>query len=280
MNSIFRYLKSKLHVLLFLLIEIFCIISIVRNNRYQSAFYFSNTRKVAGKISEVNHSIFDYFGLYEKNEALSNENLSLRRHLKENYVIESRKIFTVNDTVYKQRYEYIPAEVISNTINLQNNYITINRGSSSGIEEGMGVFSPEGVVGRIIKVSENYSIANSILNSNVKIVPKIAEMNKSKGTLYWSGRDPNFIDYKEVNKYEQIKKGYHIVSSPYSKYLPENIPIGIVDKIETKPSDDFYQIKVKLAVDFGKINTVYVVKDLFNAELQRLEDKLKEDNKQ
>ncbi len=276
MNSIFRYLKSKLHVLLFLFLEIFCIIAIIRNNSYQSAFYFSNTRKLSGKVQETNHSIFDYFDLYHKNQALSNENLELRRHLKENYLIESRKVFTVNDSVYKQRYEYIPAEVITNTINQQNNYITINRGSSSGIEEGMGVFCPEGLVGTIIQVSENYSIAKSLLNTTVKIAPKIQEMNLSKGTIHWSGRDPNSIDYLEVNKYEQIKKGYHIVSSPYSNNLPENIPIGTVDKLETKSTDDFYIIKVKLAVNFGKISTVYVVKNLFKKELMELEKKLNE----
>ena len=97
MNSIFRYLKNKLHVLLFLFLEIFCLISIIRSNRYQSAFYFSNTRKVAGKLQEANHSIFDYFDLNHKNQALSNENLRLRRQLKDNYLIESRKVFTVND---------------------------------------------------------------------------------------------------------------------------------------------------------------------------------------
>jgi len=276
MNLIFRYLKNKLHVLLFLFLEIFCLISIIRSNRYQSAFYFSNTRKVAGKLQEANHSIFDYFDLNHKNQALSNENLRLRRQLKDNYLIESRKVFTVNDSVYKQRYEYIPAEVITNTINLQNNYITINRGSSSGLEPGMGVFCPEGVIGRVIEVSENYSIVTSILNSTFKLGCKIDEMKLAKGTIHWSGRDPNFVDYLEVNKYEQIKKGYHIVSSPYSKYLPENIPIGTVDKIETKSTDDFYKIKVKLAVNFGRISTVYVVKNLFNKEVQELEKKLKE----
>ncbi len=274
MNAIFRYLKSKLHVLLFLLLEIFCIIIIIRNNVYQSAFYFSNTRRAAAKVQELNHSIFDYFNLYHKNQALSNENLALRKQLKENYLIESRKVFTVNDSIYKQRYDYIPAEVITNTTNLQNNFITLNRGSSSGIEKGMGVFCPEGVVGTIYDVSENYSIAISVLNSKVKIVPKILEMNLSKGTLYWQGKDPNFIALKEINKYEQIKIGYHIVSSPYSNYMPENIPIGVVDKIEKSPSEDFYKINVKLSVNFGRINTVYVVKNLYKNELEALQNKI------
>jgi rod shape-determining protein MreC len=260
--------------LLFLCIEIFCLVVIIRNNVYQSSFYFSNTRKAAARVQEINHTIFDYFDLYHKNQGLTNENLVLRRQLKENYLIESRKVFSVNDSIYKQRYDYVLAEVITNTTNLQNNFITINRGSNSGIEKGMGVFCPEGVVGTIYDVSENYSIAISVLNSKVKIVPKILEMNLSKGTLYWMGKDPNYITLKEINKYEQIKRGYHIVSSPYSNNLPENIPIGIVDRIETSPSEDFYTINVKLAVNFGKINTVYIVRNLYKNELDELQNKI------
>lgn len=274
MNAIFRYLRSKLHVLLFILLEIFCIIIIVRSNVYQSAYYFSNTRQVAGKVQELNHSLFDYFNLYHKNQSLTNENLRLRKQLKDNYIIESRKVFVVNDTVYKQRYEYIPAEVITNSINLQNNYITINRGTTSGIEKGLWIFCPEGVVGRIVEVSENYSVAQSLLNSNMLIAPKIEEMKLSRGTIQWAGKDPTFVELQKINKYEQIKVGYHIVTSAYLKNLPENIPIGTVHKIETKPSESFYFIKVKLAVDFGKISTVYVVKDLFKKELEELEKKL------
>lgn len=261
-------------MLLFLFLEIFCLTAIIRNNVYQSAFYFSNTRRAAARLQAINHSIFDYFNLYHKNQALTNENLLLRKQLRENYLIESRKVFTVNDSIYKQRYDYILAEVITNTTNLQNNFITINRGSSSGIAKGMGVFCPEGVVGTIYDVSENYSVAISVLNSKVKIVPKILEMNLSKGTLYWLGKDPNFIALKEINKYEQIKKGYHIVSSPYSNNLPENIPIGTVESIKKSVSEDFYDINVRLSVNFGKISTVYVVKNLYKDELDELENKL------
>ena len=279
MNSIFKYLKSKLHVLLFLLLETLCIISIIRFNYYQSSFYYSNTRKLSLRLQEANSTLFDYFGLYNKNEALYNENLELRRKLKTNYVMESKKVFQVNDTVYKQRYKYFPARVILNSTNRQNNYITINRGRSSGIEKGMGVFCPEGVVGTIVEVSDNYSIAESILNiQGFKIVPKISELNDTKGKIIWPGKDPNYLSLEEINKYEQIKVGFHIVTSPYSKNFPEDIPIGVIEKLKTKSSETFYEIKVKSAVNFGKIQTVYIVIDLFKEEIEKLEAELSKKN--
>lgn len=279
MNSIFKYLKSKLHVLLFLLLEILSIISIFKFNTVQSSFYYSNTRKLSMRLHEANSSIFEYFGLYDRNQALYNENLELRRKLKTNYVMESRKQFEVNDTVFKQRYKYFPAQVITNSTNRQNNYITLNRGSSSGIEKGMGVFSPEGVVGTIVEVSDNYSVAESVLNTRgFKIVPKIKELNYTKGTVVWNGRDPNYLSLENINKYEQLKVGYHIVTSPYSKNFPENIPIGTVESLKSRSNETFYDIKLKSAVNFGKIQTVYIVIDLFKDEIERLESELKKKN--
>ncbi len=279
MNSIFKYLKSKFHVLLFLLLEILCVVSIFKFNTYQSSFYYSNTRKLSTQLHEANSSVYDYFGLYKKNQALYNENIELRRKLKTNYVVESKKMFEINDTVFKQRYKYFPAQVITNSTNRQNNFITLNRGSSSGIRKGMGVFCPEGVVGTIEEVSDNYSIAVSVLNTQgFKIVPKIQELNYTKGTLIWSGSDPNYLSLEGINKYESLKIGYHIVTSPYSKNFPENIPLGVVEKIKSKTSETFYEVMVRSAVNFGKIQTVYIVIDLFKDEIDKLEAEITKKN--
>ncbi len=279
MNSIFKYLRSKLHVVLFILLEIFCIVLIVRFNVYHSSFFFSHTRQLTAKVHEVNSSAFDYFGLYAKNQALSNENIELRKMLKSNFMVESKRVIEINDSIFKQRYRYYPAQVVTNSTNKQNNFITINRGRTSGIEKDMGVFSPEGVIGIIIDVSENYSIAASVLNVNgFKISPKILELNYSKGTVTWNGKDPNYLTLDGINKYESLKKGFHIVTSSYSKAFPENIPIGIVESIERPPNKDFFNVKVRSAVNFGKIQTVYIVIDLFKDEIEDLEKKIEREN--
>jgi rod shape-determining protein MreC len=273
MNSILKFIQLKLHVLLFVFLEVLSVVIIVRNNIYQSSYYFNNTRKISAQLHVLNSRFFDYFSLYKKNEALVTENLDLRKQLKSNYVLESKTIFEINDTVYKQRYKYIPAQIITNSTNRSNNYITINKGSASGIEPGLGVFCPEGVVGIVERVSENYSIVVSLLStSKFKIVPKIKELNYTKGSLEWNGKDPSYLDFKGINKYELIKEGHHIVTSPYTKIFPDNIPIGIVSSLSKTESDPFYNIKVKSNVNFGKIQVVYVVFDLFKKEIEQLEN--------
>jgi len=273
MNAIFRFLKSKLHVLLFIFLEIICISSIVKYNFYQESSWFNNTSSLTAKIHEANVSMFEYFGLQQKNEALYNENLALRRQLKDNYLIQPKQEFTINDTIYKQRYDYIPAKVITNSINNANNFITLNRGISSGVEKGMGVYSPSGVIGTVLEVSNNYCIVLSILNIKNQMVPKILEMNNTKGFVDWQGKDPNYLSFNKIPKYEMLKVGYHLVTSSYSNSFPENIPIGTIETLEKSSKESFYKINVKLAVNFGNISDVYIVKDLFKKELEELKNR-------
>ncbi len=278
MNAIFRYLKSKLHLLLFIFLQIICITSIVKYNTVQSAAWFNSTHTISAKLHEANISLFEYFDLYKKNEALFNENIALRRQLKDNYLIQPKQEFTKNDTIYKQRYDYIPAKVVENAINNANNFITLNRGASSGVEKGMGVYSPSGVVGTVLEVSDNYCLVLSVLNIKNQIVPKILEMNSTKGYVEWQGKDPNYLSYNKIPKYEMLKVGYHLVTSSYSNNFPENIPIGKIETLEKSTKESFYKINVKLAVNFGNISDVYIVKNLFKQELEELKnrDKIKE----
>lgn len=279
MNSIFRFLKSKSPILLFIALEIFCVIAIVRSNAYHSAFYFNNTRKIAAKTHELNQSFYKYFDLYKKNQDLFNENIQLRKQLKENFIFESKKLFTFRDSIVKLRYDYLQAQVIYNSINQQKNYMTLNKGKSSGIQRDMWVFSPEGVVGKVEEVSENYCLVASLLNSEILLVPKIKEANFIKGTVSWDGLNPEYAKLDKINKYEALKVGYHLLSNPYSKNLPENIPIGTIAEIKSNSSDPYYQIKIKYAVDFSRVNMCYIAINLFKSELDSLENKIIEKQK-
>jgi cell shape-determining protein MreC len=91
-------------------------------------------------------------------------------------------------------------------------------------------------------------------------------------------RVSNYLKLENINKYEALKVGFHIVTSPYSKNFPENVPIGIIESLKSRTTETFYDIKVKSAVNFGKIQTVYIVIDLFKDEIEKLEAELNKKN--
>ena len=79
----------------------------------------------------------------------------------------------VKDTIFKRKYLYTKAKVINNSTHRQNNYLTLNIGSRNGIENGMGVVGPNGVVGVVKNVSDHYASVVSVLHREAKISVKL-----------------------------------------------------------------------------------------------------------
>ena len=68
-----------------------------------------------------------------------------------------------------RKYRFLEAKVVNNSVSDENNYITIHRGALQGVNENMAVIGPDGIVGKIISVSNNFSLAMSLLNRKSKV---------------------------------------------------------------------------------------------------------------
>lgn len=70
-------------------------------------------------------------------------------------------------------YQIFKANVIKNSLNKADNYITLDRGTTEGIRPEMGVVDANGVVGIVYKTSPHYSLVIPLLNSKSSISCKI-----------------------------------------------------------------------------------------------------------
>ncbi len=71
------------------------------------------------------------------------------------------------DSELLNKFNFVKAEVLDNSVSLTRNYITLNKGSKDGIIEEMGVVGTSGIVGKIKSVSDHFSIASSILHQDL-----------------------------------------------------------------------------------------------------------------
>ncbi len=202
------------------------------------------------------------------------ENAKLRSQLLTSYYQNNLTVNHINDTIYKQQYEYIPAGVVNNSVTKRNNYITLNRGSNHGILPQMGVISESGIVGIVMSVSPNYSTVLSLLNNNCKISAKVKK-NGAFGSLVWDGDDPSIARLLDVNKHVPVATNDLVITSNYSTIFPEGIPIGKIYAHSLDAGDNFHTIKVELFTDFSTVSTVYVIRNLFKEEQQQLEGTIK-----
>lgn len=217
-----------------------------------------------------------YLHLNEDNILLSQENANLRALLKSSHYSNNLITGEVQDTLFEQRYSFIEAKVVNNSIHQKNNFLTINRGSKHGIRRGMGVIASQGVAGIVLHVSEHFATVQSFLNSDTKVSASLVSSH-AFGSLVWgeNNSNPRMAVLKDIPNHIKVAKNEEVVTSGYSLF-PEGIFLGKVIESGLESGDSFLNISVALELDFSSLQYVYVVLDKFSEEKTTLEEVSKE----
>ncbi|MEO5910561.1 MAG: rod shape-determining protein MreC [Pelobium sp.] len=275
MLNLWRFINKYSAFFLLIIYFSISVILLIRNNDFQRASTFNSSNEVIGSIYQQSNKITKYLDLSLVNDSLASENLSLRNELKSTYFDDSLVTKIVKDTINRVQYEYILATVVNKSITSRNNYITINRGSKHGIKKGMGVVGPNGIVGIVWNVSEDFSSIQSILHEDTRITSSI-EGTPYFGPLIWEGKDPTVVTLTDIPNQLNLKPKSRVITSGYSVIFPKGILIGKVLKPGVKGGGSFLDISVKLSTNFYALQYVYVIKNNFRDEQQMLEDTNKE----
>ena len=270
MNKLLQILKRYDYVVVFMVLVVLSLVLMVRSTYYQGSRLTAWTNGIAGDWYRGVNSVSGYFGLKAENDRLAAENALLRAQMAESYISYTDSVFTVNDTVYKQRYTYTEARVIKNSWTQQNNYIMINKGADHGVEPDMAVISPEGIVGIVVSTSRNFATIMPVLHSDSRNSVKVRRTGVS-GSLVWDGIDYRYAQIVDITTAYQINEGDTIITSGQANDFPEGIPVGFVHSAGT----GFYKVRIELATDFNKLDHVYIIDNRFREEQQQLAEATK-----
>lgn len=276
MNKILEFFYKYLSVIIFLVLEILAFLLVVNKNDLQRSVAFRYATTLSAWTYEITNSVTDYFGLAEANKELSEENARL---LTENARYRDLMLCSDSSGVSNQlgivsaRESYLSAKVVYNSVYDLQNYIIIDKGSAQGIEEDMGVFTPQGVVGVVQRVSKNYAVVLPIINPEQVISAKI-KGNNQLGSVKWNGKTPMKAKLYEIPNHVNVVAGDSIVTSGFSAIFPEGIMIGVVDKATNVENTMYCDIDVALTVDFQSLSYVTVAAFTNKNELLNLQKSL------
>ena len=280
MRNIFLFIRRYFNFLFFVVLQVVALSFLFRYNRFHEAAFMGVASEVTGRLNERYNNVEYYFHLKRTNEALAKENERLNNLLLQNFaptdtsskiVVDSIKVDSLEQF---RRYRYYPAKVVEGFVALQTNYIMIQRGSSQGIKKDMGVISPQGIVGRIVNVSENYSTAMILLNRQFKANAKLKKGGE-RGSVEWDGKDPHYVFLRDIPKSATVAPGDTVITSELSSIFPPNIMVGTVNSIINDKSSNFYTLKLRTSTNFFSVFFVYVIEDLHREERQKLKDETK-----
>lgn len=260
MNNLLDFLAKHFHWLVFLLLETVSGVMLFNYNSYQGSVWISTANLVTGKVLSWQSAVEQFFSLTRTNEELTQRNIFLEQQLQ-----KMREEAPTNP----EATTYIPAKVISNSIDRRDNLITIDRGSADGVVPDMGVVSGNGLVGVVYKTSLHYAIVIPVLNSRSRISCSIRGRHYF-GYLTWEGGSPVEAYVEDVPRHAKFQKGEWVETSGYSAIFPKGIAVGKIIGIYNSPDGLSYRLKVHLSTDFACLRDVCVLSDRSFLEQRQL----------
>jgi rod shape-determining protein MreC len=277
MRNLIVFLTRNYFFLLFLILEVVSVLVLVRNNAYQRAQTVNTTSELAGSLYAVRNDMTGYFNLRDQNRMLSEELARLRAQQGGAWLRTTTTALSISDTLYRQRYSFIDAEVVDNTVTRRNNYLVLARGSNQGVREGMGVIGPSGLVGIVRSTSPNFCTVMSLLHKESRISASLKK-DGTFGQLLWEGGDYRTATLKEIPTHVKLNKGDTLVTSGLGNAFPKGLLVGTVLSFQKKAGEKMFTAEVLLATDFRRLQHVSIVSNLMKDELKQLQDKIPADD--
>jgi rod shape-determining protein MreC len=265
-NSLWNNFKEYIVLVVLLIISL---ILLSQNN----ASGIQKVRSIAfGTFASFTSLFTDIFNVSN----LKNENLELRRTNAELMlqVSKLREYGIVNDDLKNllalkdsAKYPLIPATIVSKSLTKSQSTITLNAGKNQSVKVGMPVITDKGLVGIVFSTSDNYSIARTLTNVDLKLTVK-CERTRESAVMKWNGE---WLVMINVPKTFQLKKGDRIVTSEISSIVPFPLPVGLVYEIGNIEKGIFNEVKIQPFVNFEKIENVFILGIVKSKEIDDIE---------
>jgi rod shape-determining protein MreC len=270
MKTLLKYLGDLKEYIIFSFIVLVCLILIFQNENIQVRFMRGAAVSVIGAVQRTFSIIPNVFQLEKENKQLRENNNKLASEVSQLKESRLENIRLKQLLEFKQRTKYgmVTAKIIGKTLIQTRNNITLGAGSKDSVKFGMPVITDKGLVGRIVAVSRNFSIAQILLNKDLRISSK-DQRSRVDGIIVWDGKEK--LQMKNVSKSSNVIEGDVIITSEYSNHFPAGIPVGYVISVGTI-DNLFKKIDVEPFVNFKTLEEVFVLKYLSNQERRELEN--------
>ncbi|MCC8416341.1 MAG: rod shape-determining protein MreC [Rickettsia endosymbiont of Gnoriste bilineata] len=210
----------------------------------------------------IHENVFKQINLITQNfiylRDLARENIELQlevarlRSLQSDiYLIQSenRELKQLLSVIEEEQYSYVSAKLLSVSLNPFSKTALLSVGAKHGVAIDQIVTNSEGLVGRVIQVSNNYSKIILVNDVNSRI-PITTTSSKAKGIMSGYGNGSKIL---YLPKNHLVQKGEKVITSGYGNIYPYGITVGYVNKANSE------NVLVKPIVDLSKTKFVSIL---------------------
>ncbi len=267
MYRLILFFRKYYPVLLFILLEAAAISYYAHATAYSRATLLAASNRLTAGLHESFAATGDYFSLRRDNLRLLDRIARLETEREAG--VTTADSLAVDSLIAASPYYFTTARVISNSIARQENFFVIDKGLRNGIEENMGVLTPDGAVaGYVRQCSDKYAVCVSVLNRAFSLGGRFLH-NEYFGSVGWDGIDPRFVTLTDIPRYAEVAAGDTVVSA-YSLRFPPDRFIGTVAAVTPSEDGTTHTIRLKLGARMHALSHVVLVRFADYEELDQL----------
>lgn len=202
-----------------------------------------------------------YSDITEKKSTLSSlkeENVQLQTQLHFFKTLEEENAYFRKMLNFKERSSFAleSCEVLQADPSFTYKNIRIDRGSSDGVEYGMGVISKDGIVGMVIRTTSHFADVLLLTdpNSNVDV---IVARNRRRGML--QGGLEKLMRFKYLEGGSDLFIGDQIITSGLTGAFPAGIPVGTVTSIKFRADNSTQVIEVEPTAKLSQLAYAMII---------------------
>lgn len=183
-----------------------------------------------------------YRGQLQRMAELAAENLRLR------LLLNATELLT--DSI-------LVTEVIGVSPSSKSHTLSIDRGLKDGVYVGQPILDAEGLMGQIISVFENHSVA-LLITDNTHAIP-VQVLRNGMRSIAEGTSDYNNLQLRFLSTTADIGVGDELVSSGLGGRFPPGYPVGSVLSIEKIPGENFIEVNVRPAAEIDRSKHLLLV---------------------
>jgi rod shape-determining protein MreC len=192
----------------------------------------STVTPVTGALEFIRRNTFgvvgDYFvllGVREENRRLHQElgNLKMQNHFLNAELSTADRVRALSAFQAQSPSKTVAARIIGNGTASNSSEVFVDRGTSAGVEKGMAVVTPDGIVGKVV---EAYPMASLVLLATDPSFAAgvVSQKNRVHGELRGMGHGNCKIT--EVQNEQKVDVGEWFYTSGYDRIFPRGFPVG------------------------------------------------------
>jgi len=148
----------------------------------------------------------------------------------------------------------LAASVIGAGANPNARVVFLDKGSGSGLRPGLGVITPDGIVGKIQAAYPGASLA-LLISDTQSAVGVVLEKSRAHGVLKGAGLHEARIEY--VGLEEKVAAGEKVYTSGEDRIFPKGLLVGTISKAQ--PGREFQDLRVQPGARLNRLEEVLVI---------------------